>query len=156
MFSYLLFKYLILLTSRVAYREGILFAMSDCDDLQPGSPPPNIAFLDILTEFTSKLIKQDKRAVSSFLDKKLPPGVPAKLDASTDVWLPLLTYRNCLAQGADGEAAIRAPTSPMRGRPKADTPGRRRAAEMLTSTAIKQRRMTEEMSELGSEADQDL
>ena len=97
---------------------------------------------------------------SSFLDKKLPAGVPAKIDASNDVWLPLLTYRNCLMQGADGDAMFKAPTTRVRGRPKGsrnadgETPGgRRRGGEMLTSTAIKQRRMTDEGSELGDDAE---
>ena len=42
--------------------------MSDCEGLAAGSPPPNLAFLDILTEFTSKLLKLDKKAVYASLN----------------------------------------------------------------------------------------
>lgn len=47
------------------HREGILFAVQQNGDVpeDPSSPPPNLAFLEILSEFTNKLLKQDKRVV---------------------------------------------------------------------------------------------
>lgn len=46
------------------HREGILFAVNPLENaLDPTGPPPNLPFLEILTEFTNKLLKQDKRVV---------------------------------------------------------------------------------------------
>lgn len=42
------------------HREGVLFAVSETFD-DPASAPPNLPFLEILMEFTNKLLKQDKR-----------------------------------------------------------------------------------------------
>ena len=42
----------------------------------PAGAPPNIAFLEILTEFTGKLLKQDKKVVLNYLDKRVAGGVP--------------------------------------------------------------------------------
>lgn len=44
----------------VLHREGVLFAVSEISD-DPTSAPPNLLFLEILMEFTNKLLKQDKR-----------------------------------------------------------------------------------------------
>ena len=45
------------------HREGILFSLSGMDSNDVSTTPANLSFLDVLAEFTSKLIKQDKRAV---------------------------------------------------------------------------------------------
>jgi cohesin complex subunit SA-1/2 len=46
------------------HREGILFAVNPLENsADPTGPPPNLPFLEILTEFTNKLLKQDKRVV---------------------------------------------------------------------------------------------
>lgn len=47
------------------HRAGILFAVTwPPDQLEDNSsPPPCLAFLEILAEFTNKLLKQDKRVV---------------------------------------------------------------------------------------------
>lgn len=44
------------------HREGVLFAVSETFD-DPASAPPNLPFLEILMEFTNKLLKQDKRVM---------------------------------------------------------------------------------------------
>ena len=44
------------------FREGILFATSQGEVPSEG-PPPNLAFLEVLAEFSSKLLRQDKKAV---------------------------------------------------------------------------------------------
>ncbi len=44
------------------HREGILVAATPLENpMDPAGAPPNIAFLEILTEFTNKLLKQDKK-----------------------------------------------------------------------------------------------
>lgn len=44
-------------------RDGIEFAFQGLGPQGEGGPPLNLAFLDILSEFSSKLIRQDKRTV---------------------------------------------------------------------------------------------
>lgn len=48
------------------HREGVLFAVGTDEGIaqdDPSVPPPHVAFLEILAEFTNKLLKQDKRIV---------------------------------------------------------------------------------------------
>lgn len=48
------------------HREGVLFAVGTDEGISqddPSVPPPHVAFLEILAEFTNKLLKQDKRIV---------------------------------------------------------------------------------------------
>lgn len=46
------------------HREGIHFSFEKLDNpVDPLGPPPNLPFLEILSEFSNKLIKQDKKTV---------------------------------------------------------------------------------------------
>lgn len=47
------------------HRAGILFAVQNNNDAvdDPSAPPPHLLFLEILNEFTNKLLKQDKKVV---------------------------------------------------------------------------------------------
>lgn len=47
----------------IYFRDGIEFAFKVPSPQGEGSPPLNLGFLDILSEFSSKLIRQDKRTV---------------------------------------------------------------------------------------------
>lgn len=80
------------------HRQGILFAVSSPDDVEPDptGPPPNLSYLEILSEFTNKLLKQDKKVVLNFLDKHLQAGMPS---SKGEDWQPLLSYRNSLLHG---------------------------------------------------------
>merc|ERR1719208_440967 len=83
------------------HREGILVASNPEDP--SGGAPPNLAFLEILTEFTGKLLKQDKKVVLNYLDKRIAGGVP---NSRGEDWAPLHMYRNSLVHGeADGAGA---------------------------------------------------
>ena len=49
------------------HREGILVAANPLENpREAGGAPPNLAFLEILTEFTGKLLKQDKKVPGHF------------------------------------------------------------------------------------------
>ncbi|CAG0905951.1 unnamed protein product, partial [Darwinula stevensoni] len=90
------------------HREGILFAVSSGDEnpampADPSSPPNNISFLEILTEFTNKLLKQDKRVVLLYLDKRITVPVPS---SRGEDWQALVTYRNSLMQGETDAPAV--------------------------------------------------
>lgn len=57
------------------HRAGILFAVTGAEGSEdPICPPPNLPFLEILCEFTNKLLKQDKRVVLTFLDRRIATG----------------------------------------------------------------------------------
>ena len=46
------------------HHEGIRFAVDPLENpADPTGPPPNIAFLEVMAEFTNKLLRQDKRIV---------------------------------------------------------------------------------------------
>ncbi|VEN54810.1 unnamed protein product [Callosobruchus maculatus] len=82
------------------HRAGILFAVQGSDDStttsDPTSTPPNLPFLEILAEFTNKLLKQDKRVVMTFLDRRITTGMPS---SRNEEWQPLVLYRNSLLHG---------------------------------------------------------
>ncbi|KAK9879473.1 hypothetical protein WA026_006542 [Henosepilachna vigintioctopunctata] len=79
------------------HRAGILFAVTGTDTPEdPTGPPPNLSFLEILSEFTNKLLKQDKRVVLAFLDRRIHTGMPS---SRGEDWQPLLLYRNSLLHG---------------------------------------------------------
>ncbi|EEB15722.1 Cohesin subunit SA-1, putative [Pediculus humanus corporis] len=81
----------------VLHRDGIRFAVNPLENIDdPTGPPPNILFLDIISEFTNKLLKQDKRLVLQFLDRKIHTGMPS---SRGEDWQPLVSYRNTLIQG---------------------------------------------------------
>uniref|UniRef100_A0A672JQS6 Cohesin subunit SA n=1 Tax=Salarias fasciatus TaxID=181472 RepID=A0A672JQS6_SALFA len=50
------------------HKDGIEFAFKDPSPQGEGGPPLNLAFLDILSEFSSKLMRQDKRTVLFILN----------------------------------------------------------------------------------------
>ncbi|KOB78543.1 putative stromal antigen [Operophtera brumata] len=93
------------------HRAGIAFAALE---LAPPAPPPNLLFLEPLTEFSGKLLRQDKRQVL-----KVPASAPkparrteraAFLDARIvhsvswgDEWAPFMQYRNSLLTDAPDE-----------------------------------------------------
>ena len=48
----------------VNFREGILFALNPLQDPNnPGGPPTNLSFLEVISEFSGKLMKSDKKTV---------------------------------------------------------------------------------------------
>uniref|UniRef100_A0A672JQM8 Cohesin subunit SA n=1 Tax=Salarias fasciatus TaxID=181472 RepID=A0A672JQM8_SALFA len=94
------------------HKDGIEFAFKDPSPQGEGGPPLNLAFLDILSEFSSKLMRQDKRTVlfilnslqaggdddtmsvmsgyssrgSSIRSKKAKPPAAAESSSSSEVW----------------------------------------------------------------------
>lgn len=89
------------------HRAGILFAVTYPQEQyeDPSSPPPCLLFLEILNEFTNKLLRQDKKVVLSFLDRRTGGGMPS---SRTEDWAPLVQYRAALVHGEEG---TQAPTS---------------------------------------------
>ena len=50
--------------------------MENPDD--PTGSPPNLPFLEILYEFTNKLLKQDKKVILDYLDRRIGAGMPSR------------------------------------------------------------------------------
>ncbi|XP_076013663.1 cohesin subunit SA-1a [Genypterus blacodes] len=80
------------------HKDGIEFAFKYQNPRGPEFPPINLAFLEVLSEFSSKLIRQDKKTVHSYLEKFMSESMSERRE---DVWLPLISYRNSLQTGGD-------------------------------------------------------
>ncbi|XP_055322653.1 cohesin subunit SA-1 isoform X2 [Sitodiplosis mosellana] len=87
------------------HRAGILFAVQNNNDAidDPSAPPPCLLFLEILNEFTNKLLKQDKKVVLNFLDRRISSGIPS---SRVEDWQPLLNYRNSLMHGETDQVPV--------------------------------------------------
>uniref|UniRef100_A0A671YQ17 Cohesin subunit SA n=1 Tax=Sparus aurata TaxID=8175 RepID=A0A671YQ17_SPAAU len=82
------------------HKDGIEFAFKEPSPQGEGGPPLNVAFLDILSEFSSKLIRQDKRTVHMYLERFMTFQMALQRE---DCWLPLISYRNSLQVGGDDD-----------------------------------------------------
>uniref|UniRef100_A0A3P8WXA9 Cohesin subunit SA n=1 Tax=Cynoglossus semilaevis TaxID=244447 RepID=A0A3P8WXA9_CYNSE len=82
------------------HKDGIEFAFKDPSPQGEGGPPLHLAFLDILSEFSSKLIRQDKKTVHLYLERFMTFQMSLQRE---DCWLPLISYRNSLQAGADDD-----------------------------------------------------
>ncbi|XP_068195160.1 cohesin subunit SA-1 isoform X2 [Antennarius striatus] len=80
------------------HKDGIEFAFKYQNARGAEFPPINLAFLEVLSEFSSKLIRQDKKTVHSYLEKFMSESMSERRE---DVWLPLISYRNSLLTGGD-------------------------------------------------------
>uniref|UniRef100_A0AAZ3RTP5 Cohesin subunit SA n=1 Tax=Oncorhynchus tshawytscha TaxID=74940 RepID=A0AAZ3RTP5_ONCTS len=80
------------------HRDGIEFAFKYQNPHGAEFPPPNLAFLEVLSEFSSKLLRQDKKTVHSYLEKFMSESMSERRE---DVWLPLISYRNSLLTGGE-------------------------------------------------------
>lgn len=77
------------------HRAGILFAVHDIPE-DPSAAPSRLLFLEVLNEFNNKLLKQDKKVILNFLDRRVSPGIPS---SKAEEWQPLVLYRNSLLHG---------------------------------------------------------
>uniref|UniRef100_A0A668VP17 Cohesin subunit SA n=1 Tax=Oreochromis aureus TaxID=47969 RepID=A0A668VP17_OREAU len=82
------------------HKDGIEFAFKEPSPQGEGGPPRNLAFLDILSEFSSKLMRQDKRTVHMYLERFMTFQMALQRE---DCWLPLISYRNSLQAGGDDD-----------------------------------------------------
>ncbi|XP_007954074.1 cohesin subunit SA-3 [Orycteropus afer afer] len=75
------------------HKEGIKFSLSELPPADSSSQPPNLAFLELLSEFSPRLFHQDKQLLLSYLEKRLQrvPQVPGH------PWGPVTTYCHSLS-----------------------------------------------------------
>ncbi|XP_042542659.1 cohesin subunit SA-3 [Dipodomys spectabilis] len=105
------------------HKEGIKFSLSELPPAGSSGEPPNLAFLELLSEFSPRLFYQDKPLILSYLDKCLQqvsqtPSPP---------WGPVTTYCHSLspveniAEGSP-QNRLQSKTSHIRGRGTSSTP----------------------------------
>uniref|UniRef100_A0A8C3WNK8 Cohesin subunit SA n=1 Tax=Catagonus wagneri TaxID=51154 RepID=A0A8C3WNK8_9CETA len=144
------------------HKEGIKFSLSELPPAGSTSQPPNLAFLELLSEFSPRLLHQDKQLLLSYLEKCLhrvsqAPGHP---------WGPVTTYCHSLSPVENTAEA-----SPRSKKRRTEDPSRQHGENIsasqeeslqlvsiphtptLTSTAVKSRQPLvglEKMEEEGS------
>ncbi|KFP59966.1 Cohesin subunit SA-2, partial [Cariama cristata] len=74
------------------HKEGIEFAFQGATGVDGKCLPPNLSFLLIISEFSNKLLKPDKRLVYAYLQRYIAEPLPGR----GDEWQPLIWYRNSL------------------------------------------------------------
>ncbi|KFP09326.1 Cohesin subunit SA-2, partial [Egretta garzetta] len=74
------------------HKEGIEFAFQGATGVYRKCLPPNLSFLLIISEFSNKLLKPDKRLVYAYLQRYVAEPLPCR----GDEWQPLIWYRNSL------------------------------------------------------------
>ncbi|XP_023305203.2 cohesin subunit SA-1 isoform X2 [Lucilia cuprina] len=84
------------------HRAGILFAVGDVPE-DPVAAPKRLLFLEVLNEFNHKLLKQDKKVILNFLDRRISPGMPS---SKPEEYQPLTLYRNSLVHGETDQAPV--------------------------------------------------
>uniref|UniRef100_A0A663F2G9 Cohesin subunit SA-3 n=1 Tax=Aquila chrysaetos chrysaetos TaxID=223781 RepID=A0A663F2G9_AQUCH len=104
--------------------EGIQFAFQEPPGPGPGLPPLNLPFLEVLSEFSPRLLRPDKALLLAYLEKMYQEQ---RWMAPQDVpWPSLVTYRNSLQPQEEGgsvnsrSTAPRPPPSSAAKRPRVD------------------------------------
>ncbi|XP_058536700.1 cohesin subunit SA-3 [Ochotona princeps] len=75
------------------HKEGIKFSLSELPPAGSSSQPPNLAFLELLSEFSPRLFHQDKQLLLSYLKKCLQ----RVSQTSAHPWGPVSTYCHSLS-----------------------------------------------------------
>ncbi|KAM7380244.1 hypothetical protein PAMP_003556 [Pampus punctatissimus] len=85
------------------HRNGIEFVFQEFSQIPETPTPPYLSYLTILGEFSSKLLKPDKKTVFSYLQKHTAEHI---VNLREECWQPLIYYRASLLAAADGEDAV--------------------------------------------------
>ncbi|XP_037542617.1 cohesin subunit SA-2 [Nematolebias whitei] len=84
------------------HRNGIEFVFQESLQAPDAAAPLYLSYLTILSEFSSKLLKPDKKTVFSYLQKHTAEHI---IDLREELWQPLLYYRVSLLAVAETEDA---------------------------------------------------
>ncbi|XP_051997799.1 cohesin subunit SA-2-like [Xyrauchen texanus] len=85
------------------HRDGIEFIFKGLIQQSEKHSPPYISYLTSLSEFSSKLLKPDKKTIYSYLQKFACEQV---INISEESWMPHIYYKASLMGMAEGEDAI--------------------------------------------------
>uniref|UniRef100_H3C8Q5 Cohesin subunit SA n=1 Tax=Tetraodon nigroviridis TaxID=99883 RepID=H3C8Q5_TETNG len=91
--------------------NGIEFVFQEFSQTAETPAPPYLAYLAILSEFSCKLLKPDKKTVFSYLQKHT---AGCSVDLRKECWQPLAYYRSSLLAVAEGEDAASCSSSDKR------------------------------------------
>uniref|UniRef100_A0A8C5E6D9 Cohesin subunit SA n=1 Tax=Gouania willdenowi TaxID=441366 RepID=A0A8C5E6D9_GOUWI len=84
------------------HRSGIEFVFQDFSQTADMTAPPYVSYLTILSEFSSKLLKPDKKTMFSYLQRLTANHIT---DMREECWQPLAYYRSSLLAAAEEEDA---------------------------------------------------
>ncbi|XP_073209876.1 cohesin subunit SA-2-like isoform X16 [Lepidochelys kempii] len=84
------------------HKEGIEFAFQGAAGVEGKCLPPNLSFLLIISEFSNKLLKPDKKLVYGYLQRYITEPASCR----GDEWHPLVWYRNSLLANEDEENSV--------------------------------------------------
>lgn len=85
------------------HRNSIEFVFQEFSQTPDTPTPPYLSYLTILSEFSSKLLKPDKKTVLSYLQKHTAEHI---INLREECWQPLIYYRASLLAVAEGEDAV--------------------------------------------------
>ncbi|XP_063786969.1 cohesin subunit SA-3 isoform X2 [Pseudophryne corroboree] len=105
------------------HKEGIKFSLR----ASPGGEwsSQNLLFLDVLSEFSYKLLKQDKAALLQYLDdtcRRCIPPQQAYEENEDDMWGPLHAYKKSLSTDSDSANTTPNPASTRRAKDRRKPP----------------------------------
>ncbi|XP_040281099.1 cohesin subunit SA-2-like isoform X1 [Bufo bufo] len=83
------------------HKQGIEFAFKE-PATEDSLPPPNLPFLMLISEFSSKLLRADKRLVYGYLQRFASEQMMLSKGAG---WHPLILYSNSLLDNHDEESS---------------------------------------------------
>ncbi|KAM5173097.1 cohesin subunit SA-3 isoform 2-T2 [Mantella aurantiaca] len=99
------------------HKEGIKFSLRASTDDTWSSQ--NLLFLDVLSEFSPKLLKQDKRALLQYFDETCKQCIPPDQkysDNLSEMWAPFHAYKKSLSTDHDPGTTTPSHTSSRRGK----------------------------------------
>uniref|UniRef100_A0A8C6WHK0 Cohesin subunit SA n=1 Tax=Neogobius melanostomus TaxID=47308 RepID=A0A8C6WHK0_9GOBI len=85
------------------HRSGIDFVFQGFNQTPETQTPVYLSYLSILSEFSSKLLKPDKKTMLGYLQKHTAEHI---VDLREESWQPLGHYRTSLLAAAEGEDAV--------------------------------------------------
>ncbi|CAI4227044.1 unnamed protein product [Auanema sp. JU1783] len=89
------------------HKDGIQFAMGGFDpqSTDKDNVPPNMSYLEVIIEFSGKLLKQDKASLVKYLEKQGGPLAGATNPGRENIWEPFLLYKNSLSDNKPDDVA---------------------------------------------------
>uniref|UniRef100_A0A3Q3A5G9 Cohesin subunit SA n=1 Tax=Kryptolebias marmoratus TaxID=37003 RepID=A0A3Q3A5G9_KRYMA len=118
------------------HRNGVEFVFQDFTQAPGAATPPYLSYLTILSEFSGKLLKPDKKTVFSYLQKHTAEHV---VNLREECWQPLVYYRASLLAAAETEDAASHMSSDRRPYPHVRSPLSKQKAEGKSPAALKHR-----------------
>lgn len=85
------------------HRDGIEFAFQGFVQQTEKQSPPYLSYLTILSEFSNKLLKPDKKTIYSYLQRYTGEQSISNREES---WMPLIYYRASLQGTVEGEDVV--------------------------------------------------